>query len=644
MNKKSKILSSFLIALSLSFGSYNLKGEAESNYVEKGAKEVVSQANVINVIPELNVIVSGQSVEFDVNAIVKNGRTLAPLRAVFESIGATVDWNSEEQKVYASRNGVSIELEVGSKVAKRNGETVNLSESATLYLDRTMVPLRFVGEAFGGIVNYVGVGKEKIVTISMASEVVLEVPDMKVNLNNKPLSYSQSPISKNNRNYLPLESIFDGLENKVYWTREGDKVSASIDGATLEMIVNKNYAVINGQRINTTHYPIDFKGSVMAPVRFVSEAFGGIVHFVEENKETHIYINRPKFKTNFLKKETIDIVKPINVSGAKLSGDRRLLVSDNPEILNSKTVPNDNVTLWHDTVKENKESQAYRVFGWHHNQVGEDVTIGITIENLSVTNTIKVKDLKGINRISSNGWSNYDIGLPIAETVLSDQLLRVNLNSSQVNSGETILLQKFDVTKDNIVGFLNDFTVVKASGTGELSYRIRTVLSKSQGNLSTIKSEPLPIDHENLHPRGVWPSSVILLNLPIYQAGSEEVSYSLSNGTTDNLMSVETSLDSENSVKNTGHYGATYKVRIPVVNNSSDTKTVRVRFAGRGGLYNGAVKTKDGVFITPILEPMKDVANVVDFEVSKGQDVIELEVMHAGGSALPMAVNIVTLD
>lgn len=45
-----------------------------------------------------------------------------------------------------------------------------------------------------------------------------------------------------------------------------------------------------------------------------------------------------------------------------------------------------------------------------------------------------------------------------------------------------------------------------------------------------------------------------------------------------------------------------------------------------------------------VLEPMKEVANVIDYEVKEQQDVIELEVMHAGGAALALAVDVITLD
>lgn len=603
---------------------------------------ITSKRNQFNPeIKDMKIIVQGKQLELDSCPIMKNGRTLVPVREIFEAMGATVDWNPEEQTCYATRKGKSVKLIIGSDIAWINDQEALLDEPATLYGGRTLVPLRFIGEAFDGVVDW---DKEVMtVTISLAQEKIIEILDRKVFLNNKELNFDVS-ISKDGRNYIPLGTIFDGLENKVDWDKEGDEISVAIDGASMKLFVNKNYAIVNGEQVHTTDFPIEYEGIVLAPIRFVTEAFGGIPHFDPDTKETYIIINRPKFKTSFLEKEPAQIVKPVHVPSAALVGNRRLMVCDNPEILNDNTIPVNNVTLWNDIVHENKDSIDHRVFGWHINNLDKKVNIGITIENLSKTNDIELVDLKGIYRRSTNGWSNYDVGLPIAETVLSQKLMNVKMPNTIVKAGETMIIDSFELEQDNIIGFLNDFTVKKVSGTGKLNYKIRTVLSQSDRDLADIKSNPVLLDKKNSHPRGVWESSELFAELPTYQVGSKEVSYSLSNGVTDNLMNEASSLDSENSIENKGHYGATYKIKIPVINNTGKSKIVRIRIGGRGGLYAGAVKTKEGVFITPILEEMKEVANVIDYEVKGNKDIIELEIMHAGGSALAMAVDMLTVE
>jgi hypothetical protein len=82
---------------------------------------------------------------------------------VVEQLGAQVGWNNKNQEVTIEKDGKKIILKIGSKVVTVNGSKVTLDAPAELKGDRTMVPLRFVSEAFGANVDWNG--KEKVVTI-----------------------------------------------------------------------------------------------------------------------------------------------------------------------------------------------------------------------------------------------------------------------------------------------------------------------------------------------------------------------------------------------------------------------------------------------------------------------------------------------
>ncbi|OAT79824.1 phosphodiester glycosidase family protein [Desulfotomaculum copahuensis] len=106
-------------------------------------------ADAILVLRQVPVYLDGTRIFFDVPPVVENGRTLVPLRGIFEKLGASVDWNAATQTVTASRGGREASLTIGKRQARVNGETVNLDVPAQLVNGRTMVPLRFVGEALG---------------------------------------------------------------------------------------------------------------------------------------------------------------------------------------------------------------------------------------------------------------------------------------------------------------------------------------------------------------------------------------------------------------------------------------------------------------------------------------------------------------
>jgi len=51
----------------------------------------------------IRVILEGKEVEFDVPPQIINGRTMLPVRAIFEALGATVKWDPEPQNITAEK-------------------------------------------------------------------------------------------------------------------------------------------------------------------------------------------------------------------------------------------------------------------------------------------------------------------------------------------------------------------------------------------------------------------------------------------------------------------------------------------------------------------------------------------------------------
>jgi|GEM_PF-2541062 len=103
----------------------------------------------------------------DVVPAIVGGRTMVPMRAIFEALGADVAWNDAAQSVTATKGALTINLTVGSRVAAKNGVKVELDAPPVIVSSRTLVPLRFVGEALGATVDWSD--KERKVTVVSAS-------------------------------------------------------------------------------------------------------------------------------------------------------------------------------------------------------------------------------------------------------------------------------------------------------------------------------------------------------------------------------------------------------------------------------------------------------------------------------------------
>lgn len=102
------------------------------------------------------VYLDNQKLHFEVPPAIEEGRTLVPLRAIFEALGATVEWDQSTQTATAVKGNCSAVIKIGSLFPTVNGQVSQLDVPAKIVNGRTLAPLRFAGEAFGGSVIWNG--------------------------------------------------------------------------------------------------------------------------------------------------------------------------------------------------------------------------------------------------------------------------------------------------------------------------------------------------------------------------------------------------------------------------------------------------------------------------------------------------------
>ena len=110
---------------------------------------------------DIAVQVNGQEVSFpDARPEVRNGRTMIPMRAAFETLGAQVTWNPEQQSVTAVKGDTTVVMTLGSTNVSvtENGEQRQLQMDVAPYSrnSRTYVPVRFAAQAFSCAVGWDG--------------------------------------------------------------------------------------------------------------------------------------------------------------------------------------------------------------------------------------------------------------------------------------------------------------------------------------------------------------------------------------------------------------------------------------------------------------------------------------------------------
>ena len=167
----------------------------------------------------ITVRLNGEALTFDQPPIIQEGRTLVPLRVIFEALGATVDWEQSTQTVTAVRDGVTVTMQIGSSVFYRNGQEFTLDVPARVVNNRTLVPARAVAESFGADVQWNQEAQTVFITTSEIAQgqethdtvratIVMEDGGIIV----LELYPHLAPQSVSNFVYLAQEGFYDGLK------------------------------------------------------------------------------------------------------------------------------------------------------------------------------------------------------------------------------------------------------------------------------------------------------------------------------------------------------------------------------------------------------------------------------------------------
>ena len=113
---------------------------------------------LIKTLPENPVYVAygDKLLSFDTPPRIIDGRTMIPIRFLFETMGASVDWDDGTKTVVISNDKTKISVTVGNDTALVNGEEKKMDVGATIISDRTLIPLRFISEELGYSVSWDG--------------------------------------------------------------------------------------------------------------------------------------------------------------------------------------------------------------------------------------------------------------------------------------------------------------------------------------------------------------------------------------------------------------------------------------------------------------------------------------------------------
>ena len=131
------------------------------NTVKRNVSLALGAVLVFGAVPAyaadaVTVKLNGSQMEFDVNPVIENSRTLVPFRKIFEALDCAVSYTKENgaQVVTANRGNQWITLEIGKNEITVDGETKKLDVAPKIVNGRTLVPLRAISEGLDCTVDW----------------------------------------------------------------------------------------------------------------------------------------------------------------------------------------------------------------------------------------------------------------------------------------------------------------------------------------------------------------------------------------------------------------------------------------------------------------------------------------------------------
>ena len=111
----------------------------------------------------IKIFLNGRQLEFDVEPMLINGRTMVPIRVIFEALGAEVSWDGQTQTAIGETKKTTVKITIGKDYLLKNDNIVVLDSPAVIVSGRTLVPVRAIAESFECKVEWYG--ETKVVEI-----------------------------------------------------------------------------------------------------------------------------------------------------------------------------------------------------------------------------------------------------------------------------------------------------------------------------------------------------------------------------------------------------------------------------------------------------------------------------------------------
>lgn len=231
-------------------------------------------ANALNIATmpsgNISVYIDEKKVNFDVYPQIINGRTMVPIRDIFEEFGAEIKWNEKTKTVTVKKDMTNYSMTIGNNIIFVGNLYMIMDVSPIIINNRTFVPVRFVSEALGYEVLWDS--NKKIVMIDTKKESEIELYKIYMNKNFAMMVPSDWNIDES---YIAEDVIF--MHNEDF-SVQGNKEIVSVSG--IEYSRNDFFSLVRKWTNHLTYQrkakiisaeQVEINGSIIYKITYLDE-------------------------------------------------------------------------------------------------------------------------------------------------------------------------------------------------------------------------------------------------------------------------------------------------------------------------------------------------------------------------------------
>lgn len=292
-----------------------------------------SQSVFAEEVSDVKIYLEDKLLISDAAPFIENDRTMVPVRMVAENMGYDVLWNPTNRMVTILSTKQKIVLTIDQSTALVGKSQVEMDMPAIIRSDRTYVPIRFVSENFGFLVDWDADTRSVLITAPKATP----TPTPKPTATPKP---TQKPTTESSGDNGTVDEDDDIIINKIFTERTTNQLYLKIQAT--------------GGRVEN---PKTMK--LEDPLRFVIDIPDAVLDI--QTREINVgseYISKVRFSQFTQAPNSVRIVVDLNkeadITYGYVDGFFTLSMKDSPsairKITAKKTTDADVITISSNTV------------------------------------------------------------------------------------------------------------------------------------------------------------------------------------------------------------------------------------------------------------------------------------------------------